>query len=134
MTSQRPNFILFTMEKGPVKVDNSNVIESIGYGTVITTTIVRGGFKRIKLHNLVYSPDLMHSPISSLQSRRNGFRIVIDEKDGNTGHEIIELWHKPSGDMKMAGVETETYDRFHEAIIKVDGDETNVTFTESKPE
>lgn len=124
MTNRKENFVSFTSERGTVKVGNDETIQSLGYGKVKVTAIVKGKKRDVVLSHVLYAPDLIYNLISMSQARRNNFRIIIDANNKKPDMGMLSLFHKPSGEVKMVGIETNS--GLYRAVVKVRQEEANV--------
>lgn len=132
MANCREFFCDFKPNSGTIQVGNNEFIRSEGSGNIKVTTIVRGVKKNVILSDVLLVPDLAYNLISVSQARRNGHRIVIDEKWNHDGRGVLELFNKKSKDVKMVGIETN--EGLYEAALDVQMEQAHAAvITKEKP-
>lgn len=129
MCNNKAYFSNFVEREGVVQVGNKEVIPSYGVGTVPMTTMVNGKQHYVTLHDVLYTQDIMHNLISISQVRRKQFRVRIDDEPNNMTRGRMDLHHKPSGEVKMCGIETG--EGLYEAVAQVFLDQAHVAKTTS---
>lgn len=124
MSKNQAHFSDFVKCKGVVQVRNNDVIPSYGIETVQMAAVIDEVKHYIVPNGVTYIAKIMHDLVSISHTRKKHFKVRIDDDPSNATVETMELYCKPSGKVKMCGVET--VNGLYQAIARACVSETHV--------
>lgn len=130
MSNSRENFVTFIEARGSVQLGDNDTITSIRYGNVRMATVTMGVKHILLLRSVLYTPDLMYNLIYISQVSRNNFKVIIDNEKEDQKKVTLKLMHKPTGQIKMVGIETT--EGLYEALVSVCSGVANIVTEKQK--
>lgn len=124
MSDNLDDFSTFLECEGIIHVPNNERIPSYGVGTVRMAAVVDGIKHNITLNDVVCAPKIMYNLIPIAETRKRNFRVRIDDDHENATVERMELYHEPTGKVKMCGFETAN--GLYQAVAQVYVNEAHV--------